>query len=556
MTVAVCSHYRVKFESILIIRAGFAMFSSKILSKIMLLALIGSLGLGASSANAAKAKKSSSGTPIVMGYWENWGTYQGFPFANNAVLNAQLTGLNTIAYAFLEVASDGTLQFFDVYSDLTNSTQDQQYCQQFSSGCANYNPSASGLGNFDAFTQASITHHAISVGGAGHDVNWENAFNNPNQFVASLKAFINLYPAVDWLDIDYEPVGGVPANDIQKFIALVASIHQALPQLTLSYAITPNQQSINNFGQANWAALASNLTYVSVMGYDMHGSFDTTNPKTALHAALYANNDFSDDQAVHALTAMGLPSNKIILGMPMYGRAVGGVAAPGLGQVFTQAVQGDLDDTSCTTQLGMGNTCGGLFKYSSLSNYTATPVQVNGQLAGVYAYNAGTFISYDNPASAVVKAQYAVNNNLAGVMFWALKDDQPVMVNNQVNQNSLLGAVDGVYGIQPNSGAPTATVKLELTNNDPKNPITISLVTPDKSNYYPFPQLAASQDVIYTDANSSIVKTLEHTAGVLVLLTPAQGAQMWCSGTLNLANGSYHHIQVYYDPNGSNCLIN
>ncbi len=205
----------------------------------------------------------------------------------------------------------------------------------------------------------------------------------------------------------------------------------------------------------------------------------------------------------------------------------------------------------------MSNTCSGMFKYASLKNNTAIPVVTNGsELSGVYANVTGNFISYENPASVSAKAQYVLKNNLAGIMFWALRYDQPVIVNNQLNPNSLLGAVDTLFGIQPNSDGSVATVKLELTNNDPHNPIMISLVTADKLNYYPFPKLASLTSIIYTDANSSIVKTLQKTSGILVLLTPTQGPQTWCQGALNLAHEGYHHIQVYYDSNKSNCLIN
>lgn len=372
---------------------------------------------------------------IIMGYWENWGTYQNYPMPNNAAgslnaaLNEQISGLTALSYAFLEIAADGSLVFSDAWSDLDpKSVQDQQFCKASPLSCNNF-PHNSGLGNFTAFTKTKVSHHVISVGGAGHDDAWQHAFAHPDKFIATLKLLVDTYK-IDWLDIDYEPIGGVPTKHIQSFIELTSKIKQSLPALKLSYAIPANYISVSNFGTANWQRLSSQLDYISIMGYDIHGSFDTSNPYTALHSALIAEEkDYSVEKTIQALNAAGVANQKIILGMPLYGRAVGGVAAPGLAQVFTEGVKGDLDDNNCSTNLTAWNLCGGMIQYKTLiDQFTEpTPVYMNGQLSGVYSYDAvrHIFISYDNPESAKAKSQYAIKNELAGVMLWALRFDKP-----------------------------------------------------------------------------------------------------------------------------------
>lgn len=505
--------------------------------------------------------------PIVMGYWENWGTYANFPIPNNAqnstnpVLSGQLTGLTALAYAFLEVTSDGSIQFSDAWSDLNpNNPQDKNFCNLSPQSCPNF-PKNAGLGNFSAFVNTSVAHHVISIGGAGHDQSWENAFNHPVQFAISLKQLVTTYKNIDWIDIDYEPVGGVPSQNILSLINLTSKIKAALPNIIISYTIPANADSIKNFGQANWQRLMNAVDYISVMGYDLHGAFDSSNPYTDLHSALYSsNNNFSTDSAIKALTSVGVSNNKIILGMPMYGRAVGGVQVSGLGQTFIESVKGDLDDANCSLNLHAGNVCSGMIQYKTLvdQKYTAVPAMINGKLSGVYAYDAKqkVFVSYDNTESAKAKAQYAVDNKLAGVMFWAIRFDKPVE-----DAQSILASVDKVYGITPHPVLPSdPKMKLQITNNDPNNPVTISLVTADKSGYYPFPQLSPKgqngSDVIYNDVDSNIVKTLMTNNGIWVLLTPTKGAQLWCKGNLNFTTGPYHHIQVYYDTPIPNCLIN
>ena len=46
---------------------------------------------------------------------------------------------------------------------------------------------------------------------------------------------------------------------------------------------------------------------------------------------------------------------------------------------------------------------------------------------GVFLYDADakTFHSYDSPMSAATKAQYAVDNELRGVLTWLIENDLP-----------------------------------------------------------------------------------------------------------------------------------
>lgn len=397
--------------------------------------------------------------PIVMAYWENWGTYDNFPMMNNAqkssnpVLSAQLKGLNALAYAFLEVNPDGIIKFSDVWSDLNpNSAMDKKFCGLSPESCPDF-PNNAGLGNFSAFVNAPIQHHIISIGGENHDADWEAALKHPDQFVASLKMLVDVYH-IDWLDIDYEPVNGVPPEDIQRLINLTNKIKQALPNLTISYTTLANPDNIKNFGKTNWRELNKNLTYISIMGYEMHGAFDKDNPYTALQSALTTNDrdDYSDANTLKALNSMGIPNDKIILGMPFYGSAVGGVKSGGLNQLFTESVKGNLDDDKCSSNLNSNNMCDGLIQYKTIVNdhYQAVPVvSKKGMVTGVYAYDAKNkiFVSYDNPESAASKAHFVLDKKMAGMMFWAIRFDKPIN-----NPQSLLRSVDTVFNINPNLG--------------------------------------------------------------------------------------------------------
>lgn len=389
--------------------------------------------------------------PLVMSYWENWATYQQYPMpgnaqgSKNAILSEQITGLNALAYAFLFIGADGSLQFSDVWSDLNpRSEQDKHFCTLSPASCNGF-PQNAGLGNFGAFTKTAVQHHFVSVGGGGQDKSFEKAFDHPEKFVSSLKALVEVYH-INALDLDYEPVNGVPPASIQRFIELTTQIRAALPSITITYTINSISRNIDKFGAENWKKLGENINYISIMGYDMHGSFDVSYPYTALHSALTSQRkDSSVENAVKALNKAGIANDKIILGMPLYGRAVGGVMQDGIGQIFTEAAKGD-GEKNCSTSLSAKNRCEGFIQYKSLVDqlYTPIPVIVDNQLAGVYSYDreSKVFVSYDNPESAAAKAQYVVDNQLGGIMMWAIRFDKPIN-----DSHSILAAIDKVIGL-------------------------------------------------------------------------------------------------------------
>ena len=513
-----------------------------------------------------------SASPIMMSYYENWDTYAtpAYPFdgamgVSNPNLGAKLGGLNMIAYAFMEVDSSGSLIFSDPWSDL--SVNDQEFCTLNSTVCngASFNPEKLGVhfGNFDAFAQSSVPTKLISIGGANHDASWEYAMAHPTNFIRSLQAILSQYPNINGIDIDYEPAGGIPAANIQPFVNLVHQIRQDLPQITITMAYSANVQNIENVGAANWQALAADINYFGIMGYDMHGEFDIP-AKTGLHSALYATN-YSDDNAVQIFNKMGVPDRQLILGFPLYGRAVGGTSTPGLNQTFTSSYAGDLDPANCSTTLGSSNVCPGMMSYNAI--YTldlyAKVVNANGVTTAVYSNfgpNDNDFVSYDNPTSVQAKAAYVRSHHLAGMMSWAIRFDRP---NTGINCATwLTGAADQVLGVQvrpytPPSPPPLST-KLELHETSGNTAIVVSLFD-SLGREFDF-SVTAGQDALYcskatasaTCPDSWNIDNISTAKGTLVNVEvkPVGGSPISC-GTLDISK-SYNQVMSYA---GSNCQI-
>lgn len=252
-------------------------------------------------------------TPIIMGYYQNSDQYHSYPMSGNAQhasnpdLDAKLTGINTLTYAFFETltAADaslagispgsqaqyvGQVRFSDAWSDLnSDNANDTRFCGEYPYSCGIYTSqytawptSAAGAdGNFQAFVNSKVTNHVISIGGAGHDDSWAAAFAYPDNFVNSVVALVNAY-GITGLDLDFEPSSAALQQNAEDFVNLVQLLHTDLPHVMLTWPVIPNANFIAALTQSQWQTLAQNLSYVSVMGYDMAGEFSTDRDRSAL----------------------------------------------------------------------------------------------------------------------------------------------------------------------------------------------------------------------------------------------------------------------------------
>jgi chitinase len=154
------------------------------------------------------------------------------------------------------------------------------------------------------------------------------------------------------------------------------------------------------------------------MTYDMHGAWEST---TNFHSPLYASStdptralNYNTDYAVRAYLGAGVPSGKITVGVPFYGRGWQGV--PNVNNGLYQTGSGGAPGTY---EVGIDD-------YKVLKNLEATYTKfrhAEAQAMWIYNPSTGIFWSYDDPTSMTTKMNYIKSLNLGGAMFWELSGD-------------------------------------------------------------------------------------------------------------------------------------
>ncbi|KAL4889158.1 glycoside hydrolase superfamily [Aspergillus ambiguus] len=153
------------------------------------------------------------------------------------------------------------------------------------------------------------------------------------------------------------------------------------------------------------------LDYWNLMSYDYSGSWD----QTAGHSSnLYASptngesTPFNTDQAINYYVSHGVPSRKIILGMPLYGRAFADTDGPG----------------SPFHGVGEGSWEPGVWDYKALPR-GGSHVTEQCDIVAAFSYDSErrTMISYDTPSITKMKGRYIKAKQLGGAMWWESSGD-------------------------------------------------------------------------------------------------------------------------------------
>ncbi|WP_331679230.1 peroxiredoxin [Terrisporobacter sp.] len=221
-------------------------------------------------------------------------------------------------------------------------------------------------------------------------------------FARNVQKLINDYK-LDGIDLDWEYPGssasGIKSRpqDRENFTLLITALRDVLgPNTWISVAGTGDSTYINNSVEID--KIAPLITHFNLMSYDFTAG-ETGSSGQKHQANLYDSAlslpGYSTDRYVRNLINAGMSSEKILLGVPFYGR---------LGATITKSY----DELR-----------------KSYINKDGYEYRFDNDAKVPYLVRDGEFaMSFDNEVSIFLKAQYVLENCLGGIFSWQSTFDQ------------------------------------------------------------------------------------------------------------------------------------
>jgi chitinase len=155
------------------------------------------------------------------------------------------------------------------------------------------------------------------------------------------------------------------------------------------------------------------LDFATVQGYDFHGTWESvTNQQSAIRepAGAPVTPDFTLDRTVHSWIDRGAPRNKIVVGIPYFGRGWTGVTGGGNG-LFQPAAGA----APATFEAGYED-----YKVLKTMGF---PVYRDLRAGHAWLFDGTTFWTYDDPFVVLQKCLFIRREGLGGAMMWSLDGD-------------------------------------------------------------------------------------------------------------------------------------
>ena len=243
-----------------------------------------------------------------------------------------------------------------------------------------------------------------AIGGWGAD-GFSDAASTPRSrydFARQVNKLINTY-GLDGVDIDWEYPGSSAAgiksspNDRENFTLLLTAIRDVIGNdKWLSVAGTGDSGYTSRSAEID--KIAPIINYFNLMSYDFTAG--ETGERGQKHQANLYDSDlslpgYSVDSMVNNLINNGMPSEKILLGVPFYGR-LGATLTESYDELRKNYINKDGYEYRFDTEAGVP-----------------------------YLVREGEYVmSIENELSIYLKAQYVLNNCLGGIFAWTSTYDQ------------------------------------------------------------------------------------------------------------------------------------
>ncbi len=411
--------------------------------------LLATLATVAALGAAAPAQGHDRAKPRTVGYFTQWGIYGRNFHVKNLDTSGAAAKLTHINYAFANVSEEG-LCFEANIPGQGDAWADYQWpvpAELSVDGVADSWGEPLN-GNFGQLLKLKQKHPhlkvLLSIGGW----TWSTYFSNaalPEKRAAFVASCLDIFVkgnlpnldggsggpgsgagVFDGIDLDWEWPNweGEPGNVIRpedkvNFTGLVAEFRKQLDALGRSNG---KRYELSAFLPANPAAMDAGfetrkvfkaLDFATVQGYDFHGQWESvTNQQSALRepAGAPVRPDFTVERTVRSWLDRGAPRNKIVVGIPYYGKGWTGVQGGGNGLFLPAA-----GAAPATWEAGTED-----YKVLKTLGY---PVYRDLRSGHAWLFDGTTFWTYDDPLVVLQKSLYIRLEGLGGAMMWSLDGD-------------------------------------------------------------------------------------------------------------------------------------
>ncbi|MEQ9376406.1 MAG: glycoside hydrolase family 18 protein [Imperialibacter sp.] len=276
----------------------------------------------------------------------------------------------------------------------------------------------------------------ISIGGWSWSENFSDAVLTPSsreKFAKSGTKIVADYN-LDGIDIDWEYPGLKGEDNVfrdedkENFTLMFEAIRKELDAL----AVTTGKKYIVStalpcfprlFEVTNMGEVAKHIDFVNIMAYDFYVAGDTVGHHSNLYPSENYEKENSGDKAVKTYIEQGVPAEKLVLGVPFYGRS------------WTMKSSDNLGILRPRNEVMRGN--GFTFIKDSLMANPGFVRYWDDAAKSPYLFNAenNQLVVYDDESSLKLKCEYVNDNGLAGIMFWQYASDPKEYLLDVVNEN-------------------------------------------------------------------------------------------------------------------------
>ncbi|WP_255954271.1 glycoside hydrolase family 18 protein [Streptomyces odontomachi] len=379
----------------------------------------GLLAAGASSASAQQPDRAPAAVAAgsrVVGYYTDWSVYQRNYRVKNIETSGSAAKLTHINYAFGNVQG-GKCTIGDSWADT-----DQTYtADQSVDGTADTwdQPLA---GAFNQLAKLKKLHPGLKVLWSFGGWTWSGGFGqaaqDPAGFAQSCYDLVNnsrwagLFDGID-IDWEYPNACGLTCDTSgsDAFRNVMAALRAKFGSGKLvTAAISADGTAGGKLEASDYAGAAQYVDWFNPMTYDYFGAWDAQGP-TAPHSPLSSYSGipkagWDSEDTIAKLKSLGIPSDKLLLGIGFYGRGWTGVTQDAPGGTATGPAAGTYEQ--------------GIEDYKVLK----TKCPATGTVGGTaYAHCGSDWWSYDTPATIAGKMSFKNQQGLGGTFFWELSGD-------------------------------------------------------------------------------------------------------------------------------------